>query len=334
MQSTFASLVLYVRNEGSDVFGNLRVLADFMSRNFALYELVLVDDASDDDTLAQLRSLAGQGDYVITVVELARRHGVEAGMQAGLERAVGDWVFEIESSRFDFSTDLLAEMYHEASRGYEIVTAAGDSGSRRSRAFYWLVNRYAELDEPLRTVRVRLTSRRSLNAMLGMKEKVRYRKALYAVVGSRQRHLSYKANYTSTHARKLDRERTSLAFDILLSFSGFGLRLAHRLAFMFGLVSASALAYALIIYLFKEDVVPGWTTSTVLMAAGFSGVFLVLGVLGEYLARILVEVRARPLYSLRAADVVVPYGSSSEQAPPEFMASQRAAPGESARRRA
>jgi len=113
-------------------------------------------------------------------------------MMAGLERAVGDWVLEFESTAVDFETSLIGQMYEQAARGFEIVTAAGDTGTMRSRLFYAVVNRYADLDEPLRTVRLRLTSRRSLAAMLSMQEKVRYRKALYAFVGARQHHIVYK----------------------------------------------------------------------------------------------------------------------------------------------
>ncbi|GAC1441618.1 MAG: hypothetical protein NVS3B26_11500 [Mycobacteriales bacterium] len=76
------------------------------------------------------------GTPAVSVVELSRRHGVEAGMQAGVERVVGDWIFELKSGVLDFDLELLARMYEQAARGFEIVTAAGDRGSVRSRLFY------------------------------------------------------------------------------------------------------------------------------------------------------------------------------------------------------
>lgn len=322
---TYLSVVVYVRNEVDSVATCLNELGGFLSEHFEMYEIIVMDDASEDDTLEQARSCALAGNHAISVMELSRRHGVEAAMQAGLERAVGDWVFELESTVLDFDLELLTRMYTQGSRGFEIVTASGDRGPARSRLFYAVVNRYADLDQPLRTVRVRLTSRRSLNAMLAMKEKVRYRKALYAFVGARQHHLVYpaKPERQGRAPRRVDRETTSLAFDVLLSFSGFGLRLAHRLSFAFGLLSMLAIAYAVFIYLFKENVVQGWTTVTVITSGGFAGLFLVLGIIGEYLARILIEVRARPLYSVRATDVIVPPGSAEPKAAPRFMSRQR-----------
>lgn len=323
---TYLSVVIYVRNEAQSVATCLNELGSFLSEHFEMYEIIVMDDASEDDTLEQARRCALAGNHAVSVMELSRRHGVEAAMQAGLERAVGDWVFELESTVLDFDLELLTLMYTQGSRGFEIVTASGDRGPARSRLFYAVVNRYADLDQPLRTVRVRLTSRRSLNAMLAMKEKVRYRKALYAFVGARQHHVVYPAKperQGRAPRRRMDRETTSLAFDVLLSFSGFGLRLAHRLSFAFGLLSILAIAYAVFIYLFKENVVQGWTTVTVLTSGGFAGLFLVLGIIGEYLARILIEVRARPLYSVRTTDVAVPPGSAEAKAEPRFMSAQR-----------
>lgn len=86
------------------------------------------------------------------------------------------------------------------------------------------------------------------------------------------------------------------------------MRLAHRLSFAFGAFSLLAILYTVFVYLFKDDVVPGWTTMTILVSSGFAGLFLVLGVLGEYLARILVEVRGRPLYAVQSSEVAVPVG--------------------------
>ncbi|GAC1441613.1 MAG: hypothetical protein NVS3B26_11490 [Mycobacteriales bacterium] len=120
--------------------------------------------------------------------------------------------------------------------------------------------------------------------MLSMQEKVRYRKALYSFVGARQHHIFYQprvSDKTRRVAHRLDREKTSLAFDVLSSFSGFGSRLAHRLSFASGVFSLLPILYAIFVYLFKTDVLQGWTTATVIASAGFAGLFLVLGSSGS-----------------------------------------------------
>lgn len=317
------SMVVYTRNEEPVIADFLHRVTALLDDNFELFELVLVDDASDDGTADAAREAAESCRGSVVVIELARRHGVEAAMGAGLDRCIGDWIIELESADIDFEPELLIDMYERACRGYDIVTASGDRGPLRSRVFYALVNRYAELDGPLRTEHVRLVSRRSVNAMLAMKEKVRYRKALYAVVGGRHDHVTYQAvpKRLPAPTRRLNRETSSLAFDVLLSFSGFGLRVAHRLSFAFGALSFLAVVYAVCIYALRDNVVEGWTTVTVVLSGGLAGIFLVLGIIGEYLARILVEVRNRPLYAVREATTHV--AATADAGPtPAFLLSQ------------
>ncbi|SBT37700.1 glycosyltransferase [Micromonospora auratinigra] len=299
---TFVSVVLYCRDETPTLETFLDRVGPWLAEHFELHELVVVDDNSAQDPTPTVTACARRHRLNAAVIRLARRHGVEAGIKAGLDQAMGDWVFEVESPVTDFPLDVLGRMYEVATvDGCDVVTAAGDEGSLRSRIFYRLVNRYSDLDIPLRTERLRLTSRRTLTAMLAMREKVRYRKALYAVLGHRHEHLRYTPTGSgrAVPQRRLDRETTSLAFDILLSFSGFGLRLAHRLSLAFGALSLAGIGYAVTVFLVKSDLVQGWTTLAILVSGGLTGLFLILGVLGEYLARILIEVRARPTYSVR-----------------------------------
>lgn len=326
---TYLSVIVYTRNEAWALDSLLSLLGPFLQDHFELYEIIVVDDASTDGTADLVEHAVRNQSGSTVLIQLSRRHGVEAGIKAGLDRALGDWIIELESADIDFNLNLLLEMFDQGSRGCDIVTASGDGGTRRSRLFYWVVNRYAELDAPLRTQRVRLSSRRAVNGMLAMKEKVRYRKALYAVVGVRQEHVTYErqAQLLPERQRRLNRETSSLAFDILLSFSGFGLRLAHTLSFAFGTISILGVFYAMFVYLFRERVVEGWTTMTVVMCGGFTGLFLILGIIGEYLARILIEVRGRPMYSVRQTSTFVgdTPGGEHEQRLPRFMLDQAAA---------
>jgi glycosyltransferase involved in cell wall biosynthesis len=320
---TFASVVLYTRDDQEAVAMLLERVGPWFESHFELYEIVVVDDASvgSEPRITQVATELGLN--VVSIL-LARRHGLEAGIKAGLDRAMGDWVFEIDSVHIDFDLNVLEEMFNVGSQGYDIVTASGDDGPLRSRLFYRFVNHCAELDTPLRSERVRLSSRRALNSMLAMREKVRYRKALYAVLGYRHHHLRYEQVGSSAGRRPLrvDRETWSLAFDILLSFSGFGLRLAHRLSLVFGALSVAVICYAVTVFLCKEDVIQGWTTLTILVSGGFSGLFLILGILGEYLSRILIEVRGRPMYSVRDTFVHTSLGASDHRGPSEFILRQ------------
>lgn len=330
----FVSLVLYVRNERQTIDGFLRDADQALGGSFEFHEIVVVDDASTDGTTQVAAKVAQELSGSVTVLELARPHGVEAGIIAGLERAVGDFVFELESSHVDFDLGLLREMFGVASTGIDVVAAGSERVRRRSRRFYKILNRFSNLGVELASERIRLVSRRALNAMIALKEKVRYRKALYALTGFPYRRLSY-APITPRRPseRPLSRETIWLAMDILLSFSSFGLRVAHVLSLIFAAFSVLVILYALGVFLFLDEVVAGWTTLMIVLSLGLAGLFLILGIVGEYLARILVEVRGRPLYALRSARVFHPAPTTLEVSratdvellqPPAFIRSQMA----------
>ncbi len=291
----FVSAVMYFERgaDPDDCRDLVRLVASFLREGFSVAEIVAVDDTGQRilDGL-DLDALS----CPIRIVELAHHHGPEAGMVAGLERAVGDWVFEIEGSTGGFTSVELWEMFEKALSGKDIVALIPAAPPRSSRLFYWLVNRYSNLGRDLTSERVRLVSRRALNALMTLGERVRHRKALYALTGLPFASVSYRTD-VSLPRRRLNRENIGLAFDVLLATSNFGLKLAHVLSLFFFLFSAGAGVYALVVNFVKNDVIEGWTTLMILVSVGFGGLFLVLAVLGEYAARILAEVRRRPLYA-------------------------------------
>lgn len=328
----FVSLVVYIHSERDTVTAFLREADRVLDETFEHHEIVVVDDDSTDGSAQAVAEIAPSLKGSTTVLELARHHGVEAGILAGLERSVGDFVFELETTLIDFDQHVVRKLFEVASTGVDIVAAGGESGSRKSRWFYRILNRYGNLGVQLASERVRLVSRRALNAMLGLKEKVRYRKALYALTGFRHQRLTYQFGPSAKSAeRGVKRETIGLAFDVLLSFSSVGLRVAHWLSLAFTGFSVLVILYSIGVFLFLDNVVSGWTTLMIVISLGLAGVFLILGIIGEYLARILVEVRGRPLYALRSSRVFHPSPpmldvseATGEQLlrPPSFVRSQ------------
>lgn len=328
----FVSLVVYVHDEHPTVTSFLREADRVLHETFEIHEIVVVDDASTDRSAEAAAEVAPSLKGSATVLELARHHGVEAGILAGLERAMGDFVFELETTLIDFDPRLVRQLFEVSSTGIDIVAAGSDTGSRRSRWFYRILNRYGNLGVQLASEQVRLVSRRALNAMLGLKEKVRYRKALYALTGFPYQRLTYQFGPSAKGTeRRLKRETIGLAFDVLLSFSSFGLRVGHWLSLAFTAFSVLVILYSIGVYLFLDNVVSGWTTLMIVLSLGLAGLFLILGIIGEYLARILVEVRGRPLYAIRSSQVFHPAPPTSEVSeaiggqilnPPSFVRSQ------------
>lgn len=302
-EQVFVSVILYAHNNEREIEQALSQVDSIMMNHFKNYEIILVNDFSNDDTLEKahyaIKNVCGD----VTIINLSRKHGVEHAMMAGLNKSMGDFVFEIESLFIDFNVELLYEMYRTStSRGYDIVVAASGQAGWKSRMFYRLLNRVSYLNLSLSTETVRLVTRRALNAMQNLKEKVRYRKALYELTGYSKTSIQYQAT-NKRRGRKINRENISTAMDALVSFSHFGLKAAHLLTIAFFVFSLFMGGYAMYNYLFNQSVVEGWTTLMILISLGFAGLFFICGVIGEYTSRILIEIQNRPFYSTKSVEM-------------------------------
>lgn len=302
-EQVFVSVVLYAQNNESEIAQSLIRLDQVMRSHFKNYEIIIVNDFSQDRTLEEAHLAINDMYGDITIINLSRIHGVEHAMMAGLNKSMGDFVFEIESLVIDFEMEMIYEMFKTStSKGFDIVAATSGQAGWTSRMFYKLLNKVSYLNLSLSTERVRLVTRRALNAMLTLKEKVRYRKALYELTGYSKTLYHYKALDVAPR-RKVNRENISLALDALVSFSHFGLRAAHLFSVSFFAFSIFMGGYALYNYFFNQSVVEGWTTLMILISIGFAGLFFIGGVIGEYTSRILIEIQNRPFYSTKSVEL-------------------------------
>lgn len=313
-EQAFVSAVVYVHNEQDSVADGIMQLDATLHRIFDHYEIILIDDASTDLTLEQARELDRSLSGTLIMISLSRKHGIEKAMIAGLNKSIGDFVLEFETTRFDHALDLIPAMFRTTQLGVDIVVASPAHGLPwTSKLFYTLVNKISYLQLDLRTESIRIISRRALNAMLNLKEKVRYRKALYAFSGYKKQVFEYTPIHKSDSRKSgLNRENISTAFDVVVSFSNIGLKLAHYLSILFLLFSLFMTGYAFYNYFFNKDIVEGWTTLMILISVGFTGLFFIIGMLGEYISRILIEIQSRPFYTTSSVEVLRPARKQDE----------------------
>jgi glycosyltransferase involved in cell wall biosynthesis len=305
-EEVFVSAVVYVRDDQDSVVEGLGQIDSVFSDMYKNYEIILINDASNDQTLERAREIKERISGNLTIISLSRKHGIEKAMNAGLIKSIGDFVFEFESTKINYNLELIPQLFKKAQTGIDIVVASPSTGlPLTSKLFYKIINKVSYLQLDLRTESIRIVSRRALNAMLNLREKVRYRKALYAYSGYKKHVIDY-APLSMSKKSEINRENISTAFDVMVSFSNIGLKVSHYLSIIFLLFSLFMAGYAFYNYFFNQNVVEGWTTLMILISFGFTGLFFIVGMLGEYISRILIEIQNRPFYTTNSVEIYKP----------------------------
>lgn len=303
-EKNFLSVVAYVRNNESSIKEFLSNIDNVLSNRFKTYEFVLVNDASEDNSVKLIEELADSIEGNVTVINLAWKHGLEASMLAGLDIAIGDFVIEFDSLLVDYEYELISKLYFKCLEGYDIVAASSKSDVKVSSSlFYKFLNSVSHRKMELRSESFRIISRRALNRVMRSREKLRYRKALYHYSGFNTTILSYEPNKKVVRNDDITvGEKVKLATDVLVSFSDFGMQSAVFFSALFFVVAIGMMTYTVYSYLTVEGIQPGWTTTMLFLSASFSAVFFVLTILAKYLTALLLEVQKKPSYVYKSVD--------------------------------
>lgn len=267
--------------------------------------VLYVDDGSDDDTWPLLKEIA-ERDPRVCLLRLSRNFGKELALTAGLDHAEGDAVIVLDADGQD-PPELMPAFVAKWREGFDVVYGrrqqrTGDGWFRRATAaaFYRIMNRLSDVAIPEDAGDFRLLSRRVLDALAQARERQRFMKGLFAWVGFRQCEISYERQPRLAGKSKFSVWRLwNFAIDGVTGFSTLPLRLATYL----GVITASAAfaygAWVIAKTLLWGDPVRGWP-SLMVAVLFMGGIQLVaLGIIGEYLGRLYVEAKQRPLYLVR-----------------------------------
>lgn len=265
-------------------------------------EIVYVNDGSTDATLALLAGLH-QRDPRVVVVDLSRNFGKEVAMTAGLDFADGDAVIVIDADLQD-PPELIPEMMREWQAGHDVVlmrrrSRASETWLKKAtaRGFYRAIGRIGTIDIPEDVGDFRLLSRRAVAALRRFPERSRFMKGLFAWIGFPCREVMYDRDGRFAGETKWNYWRLwNFAIEGITSFSAVPLKAASYVGLVTSLAAFVYAVYVVVKTLLFGDPVPGYPTlvTLVLFLGGLQ--LLALGVIGEYLARMFVEVKQRPLY--------------------------------------
>ena len=282
--------------------------------NISGYEFtfIFIDDGSKDKTLEILQNFA-QTYNDVKYISFSRNFGKESAMYAGIKNSTGDYVLILDAD-LQHPPKLIIPMLEAMEEGYDCCSANratrdGDPVLRTffTRHFYRIVNKISEVDMPDGAGDFRMMNRPMVNAVIAMSEVQRFSKGIFSWVGFKTKWINFEnveraAGETKWNFWKL----FSYAIDGITAFSTFPLKVSSYV----GLFTAAS-AFIYLIYIIIKTLVygkdlPGYASTITLILFVGGMLLLACGILGEYIAKIYIEVKNRPVYIIRRTNIDEP----------------------------
>lgn len=268
------------------------------------YEIVFINDGSKDNTMKCLREIYAENPKTTKVINFSRNFGKEAGLYAGLQHAKGDYVVVIDAD-LQQPIEVAREMFEflEEHAEYDAVAAYQDKRKESKvltgfkSLFYNMINHLADIPFYKNASDFRCMRRNVVEAILSMSEYHRFSKGIFSWVG-------FETYYRPYEVRERNAGRTSWSFfklfnyaiEGMVSFSTKPLKMITTVGLMISVLAVIYMFVVIIQKLFWGIDIPGYPTIIVLILL-FGGLQLtVQGIIGEYLAKVHIEVKNRPIY--------------------------------------
>jgi hypothetical protein len=313
------SLIIPCYNEEKNIARFLKESKTILSD--VEYELIFINDGSTDNTILELKKIQKEGSTNITIINFSRNFGKEAAIYAGLQHASGDYIILIDAD-LQQPISVAKEMYNflEKNPDYDAVAAYQDERKENKiislfkTCFYKLINKISDVEFFKNASDFRCLRKNVVRAVLSMSEYHRFSKGIFAWVGFNTYYIPYQvqkrtAGTTSWSFKKL----FNYALEGIISFSIKPLRMITYLGVI---SSALAILYMLVTIIQKivlGNPVPGYPTIVVLILLLGSIQLFSLGLIGEYIAKIHIEAKKRPIYI--AKNIITKVESSEETNP-------------------
>ena len=309
------SVIIPIYNEDQAIPFLLPALDEVLSQMACQHEIIFVNDGSRDRSLELLRQ-AGR-DPRIKVLSFPRNFGHQAAITAGLDFASGDAIAVMDADLQD-PPEVLKEMVARYEEGYDVVSAQrierrSDTLFKRASAagFYWLMRTMVDQRLAPEVGDFRLFSRPALLALRAFREQHRFMRGLVAWLGLKEAIVPFqRAGRVAGDTKYSLLQMLKFSWTAISSFSVFPLRLSMGLGLLCSLTGLIYLLYTLYVVYIRGGAVRGWASVVVLQCL-FSGVTLfLLGLVGDYVAKVFEESKMRPLYVVDRA-INISTGSAS-----------------------
>lgn len=300
------SVVAPMYNEQEVIGLFIQATLDVLQKHYKDFELILVDDGSTDDTVA-VCSAYMQGHNAVRLISFSRNYGHEMASTAGLEHATGDYVVLMDAD-LQHPPTLIPEMVLKADEGFDVVCALRsnrdeESWLRRTTArwFYKISCKMTGFQLDADTGNFRLLSRKVVDALNQMRESNRHLIMMFAYLGYKTANISFYCPERAAGKSKYNtRKLIALSLDSIIGFSSRPLRLMSVFSVLISIVMMCYAGFILLQKLFSHQQLADGMASVIFLISGlFSVLFLFLAVISEYISRILIESKKRPLYNIK-----------------------------------
>lgn len=266
------------------------------------FEFMFINDGSHDKTIEIIKDYA-QKDKRVAYVDLSRNFGKEIAMAAGFDYVTGDATVIIDADLQD-PPELIPQMIKYWEKGYDDVYAKRNSRKgetwlkkNSSKAYYQILQKSTNIPIQIDTGDFRLLDRRCIEALKEIRESQRYTKGMFSWIGYKKKEITYDrdprvAGTTKWNYRKL----INFAIDGITSFTTTPLRISSVLGFIVSIIAFIFIVVIITKTILFGDNVAGYPSlmAVILFLGGLQ--LLSLGIIGEYIGRIFIETKKRPLY--------------------------------------
>lgn len=311
------SVCVILRNERQRIATLLDRLTGVMTGIYQYYELLIVDNASNDGTDQIVAAKLKQTPNV-RLIRLSRIHSVDTAVTAALDSAIGDYVILLEP---EADLTLIPQLVEKAQAGNDIVVVRRNLTRLYSpfdrwagRALYRFASRVLGYEVVLEDGFTRLFSRRAVNALTQIRNRRRHLKHFGSMVGYRQ---AYILSDSGTPIRGVKRfAKISSVVSLLFNNSIAPLRFAALLGLVASFLNLLYVGYIILVTIVREgQLAEGWLTMSITTTTMFFLLFIILAILAEYIGRLLEEAKDEPLYFIESEDhsTVSSYSRTIEQ---------------------
>ena len=296
------SIVVPVFNEAGNIEKLCSELIPVLERLGVEWEIIFCDDGSDDATW-KIIELLHNNDARIKGIRFSRNFGHQYALFAGMQHASGKAVITMDGD-LQHPPELVPEMLERWRAGDKIVHTVRTYNKEQtvlkrvlSRLFYRLFSFLSGVEMESGMADFRLLDRQVLDELLKFKEEGLFLRGIVHWVGYQSSKLDFQCGERFSGKEKYNlKKMLKLAWTGITSFSMVPLRLSILIGVLTSLLAFSEMLYAIYAKLFTDTAVPGWASGVAVVSFLFGILFIMLGVLGEYIGRVLIESRSRPRF--------------------------------------